>query len=147
MSQRSKALQQILTNQRILTYVKEMRSLERCFGPVIEMETSEDSQMFGFHFIVCTKAAYHDAYQLRLKHDLSLDKKFRMSRQVILMHELLHLTRMPNIDLEMIIQEQHNEVTDLDPFNDDDEHDKRVYYSFNDQFILFFVFIIYKILS
>ena len=146
MSQRSKALQQILTNQRILAYVKEMRSLESCFGPVIEKEMSEESQNFGIHFIVCTKETYNDAYQLRLKHDLSLVKEFRMSRQVILKLELLHLTHVSNVDLEMIIHEQHNEVKDLDPFNDDMD-DKRVYYSFNGQFILFFVFIVYKILS
>ena len=132
MSQRSKALQQILTNQRILAYVKEMRSLESCFGPVIEKEMSEESQKFGIHFIVCTKETYNDAYQLRLKHDLSLDKEFRMSRQVILKLELLHLTHVSNVDLEMIIHEQHNEVKDLDPFNDDMD-DKRGYYSFNGQ--------------
>lgn len=82
----AQALHQLLMHPSLVCYVKHMKELQDCYGPVLETDSSMPPVLVCIHFIVCTKESYDKAYLLRKEH--VMPDHLSLSRQVTLKKDI-----------------------------------------------------------
>ena len=84
---REQALHQLLMHPSLVCYVKHMKELKDCYGPVLETDSSMPPVLVCIHFIVCSKESYDKAYLLRQEH--VMPDHLGLSRQVTLKKDIV----------------------------------------------------------
>ena len=98
---RTQALNDILNNDTVLNYVRAMKTVKSCYGPVIETSSSNHHNVKAIHFIVSTNEAYSTAYKIRLKY--IFPKQLQIYRQVIFKKHFV-TSHLSETDFESIVQ-------------------------------------------